>query len=432
MTDSAADLISGFETRQVGQSGQLHVRSENRRKTSHLNLTWIADLGPHNARRCLIPACLLRGTQQHPSQRELNRRSEQLWGLSTSSSTHRSGQRHLFSITAEFPDDANLPEGEAVLEDAIDFLWQLIHEPHLVNEVFPSDIVESEILQHRRLIEGAIDNKAAWAQQRCMEEACFDEPWRFHHLGKTDDLEGLDNIEMTRRWRDVVENNPLHVHFSGNLDPEEVFGRLERLFSGNKASKDALAEPCAIRASENPRELTEYAKVQQANLIMALRTMVSRGHHLEEPLMIANGILGGFAHSRLFTQVREKESLCYSIHSNVDNNTGLMTIGSGVDGDAADRARESILEQVEFVKAGKFSDEEFGMTMSAWDSRLRMVQDSPGALADFDLRSRISKRDPSIEALRSRIAGVKREDVVEAMELLHLDMTYLLAPEESN
>ena len=109
-----------------------------------------------------------------------------------------------------------------------------------------------------------------------------------------------------------------------------------------------------------------------------------------------------------------------------------MTIGSGVDGDAADRARESILEQVEFVKAGKFSDEEFGMTMSAWDSRLRMVQDSPGALADFDLRSRISKRDPSIEALRSRIAGVKREDVVEAMELLHLDMTYLLAPEETN
>ncbi|MDG2083959.1 MAG: hypothetical protein P8K66_03220, partial [Planctomycetota bacterium] len=130
MTDSAANLISGFETRQVGQSGQLHVRSENRRKTSHLNLTWVADLGPHNARRCLIPACLLRGTQQYPSQRELNRRSEQLWGLSTSSSTHRSGQRHLFSITAEFPDDANLPEGEAVLEDAIDFLWQLIHEPH--------------------------------------------------------------------------------------------------------------------------------------------------------------------------------------------------------------------------------------------------------------------------------------------------------------
>ena len=132
---------------------------------------------------------------------------------------------------------------------------------------------------------------------------------------------------MTRRWRDVVENNPLHVHFSGNLDPEEVFGRLERLFSGNKASKDALTEPCAIRASENPRELTEYAKVQQANLIMALRTMVSRGHHLEEPLMISNGILGGFAHSRLFTQVREKESLCYSIHSNMDFlSTGLFHI----------------------------------------------------------------------------------------------------------
>ena len=431
---SPADLthVPGFQTREVGSGGYLHVRPEERRKTSSLRLTWVADLGPHNARRCLVPACLMRGTREFPSQRLLNLRTEELWGLSASTSVDRWGQRHLVTLRAEFPDESHLPQGETVFDDAVSLLDQLIHEPHLVEGVFPAEIVESEILQQRRSIEGRIDNKSGWAYQRCLEEACFDEPWRYHQQGTLEDLAHLTSPDLTALWRELVAHQPLHVHFSGNMAEDRVFERLATLFRGNQATADSLAPRHGIRAAKEPRELTEQARVQQSNLIMSFRTMISYDHPLNEPLMVANGILGSFPHSRLFTQVREKESLCYSIHSQIDSNMGMMFISSGVDHDTVGQAREGISRQIEFVRKGEFSDEEFSMTLAAIDSRLRMVQDSPAALADYDLRCRLSDRTPGLEELRGRVASVTRDEVVAAMELIHPDLTYVLAPEESS
>ena len=146
--------------------------------------------------------------------------------------------------------------------------------------------------------------------------------------------------------------------------------------------------------------------------------------------MIANGILGGFSHSRLFTQVREKQSLCYSINSHIDGSAGLMLVSAGIDGDAASRTRESIFEQIDVVKMGGFTDEEFQMTIDSWDSRLRMATDSPAAMAEFDLVSRLVGRDPDIDQLRHRVAQVTREAVVEAAGYLQPDLVYLLAPRQ--
>lgn len=422
--------VPGFESRAVGSGGFLHVRPEDRRKTSSLRLTWVADLGPHNARRSLVPACLMRGTRQHPSQRLLNLRSEELWGLSANTSVDRWGQRHLISLRAEFPDESHLPEGETVFDDAVGLLEQLVYEPHLISNQFPEEIVVSETLQHRRSIEGRIDNKSGWAYQRCLEEACFDEPWRYHQLGTLEDLESLDASAMTSLWSELVTHQPLHVHYSGKMVGEQVQDRLTSLFRGNRASQESLTPIQGIRAASEPREMVEYAKVQQSNLVMSLRTMISYDHPLHEPLMVANGILGGFPHSRLFTQVREKESLCYSINSQVDSNMGMMFVTSGVDHDSVEKAQAGIDQQIDFVRKGEFSDEEFSMTLAALDSRLRMVQDSPAALADYDLRTRLSGRTPSLEDLRGRVAAVAREDVVSAMELVHPDLTFILAPED--
>ncbi|OUU21450.1 MAG: hypothetical protein CBC13_08995 [Planctomycetia bacterium TMED53] len=432
MTPSQSTHIPGFVTREVGEGGFLHVRPEERRKTSHLKLTWIADLGPHNARRCLIPACLMRGTRAYPSQRLLNRRTEQLWGLSGTTSIDRWGQRHLVSLVAEFPDEGHLPGGETVFDEAIDFVDQLIHEPHLVDGYFSKDYVDSEILQHRRSIEGRIDNKSGWAYQRCLEEACFDEPWRYHQLGTIEDLDGVEPASLTALWKELKSHQPLHVHFSGNMPSGRVFESLQKLFRDNCATKDSLAGVQGIRAAAEPRQVTEFAKVQQANLVMSYRTMISNDHPLYEPLMVANGILGGFPHSRLFTQVREKESLCYSIHSQVDSNIGMMFITAGVDHDSVGKATDGISEQIDFVRGGEFSEEEYLMTLSALDSRLRMVQDSPAALADYDLRTRLSGKSPGLEDLRKRVAAVTRDDVVAALELVHPDVTFLLAPEEDS
>jgi len=120
------------------------------------------------------------------------------------------------------------------------------------------------------------------------------------------------------------------------------------------------------------------------------------------------------------------------VSSHNDASSGLMLVTAGIDVGSAPRARESILEQIEVVRQGDFSDEEFEMTLGAWDSRLRMIQDSPASLAEFDLTSRLCGREPDLDALRGRIAAVTRDGVVEAARRLELDLVYLMAPEEAS
>jgi len=70
------------------------------------------------------------------------------------------------------------------------------------------------------------------------------------------------------------------------------------------------------------------------------------------------------------------------------------------------------------------------MTLDAWDSRLRMTQDSPASLAEFDLVSRLVGRDPTIDGMRERVSSVTREGVIEAANRLETDLIYLLSPED--
>lgn len=432
MSELASEGLASFESREISSGSFLHTRRETRRKTSRLRISWVGDLGPGIALRCLVPACLLRGTRSYPSLRQLNRRTEQLWGLSLGNAVDRAGQRHVISLSTEFPEDSRLPGSETVFQDAIDFVREVIHEPNLVGDNFAEETVQNEILQHRRTIEGRIDDKRAWAMQRCVEEACPDEPWRFHEYGTVEDLESATPEKITELWRKLVATAPMHVHFSGDVDQEMAAQVLSTLFSGRGAEVDLLSEQFPLKGASGTREITERYQVQQANLVLALRTGTRFGDPLHESMLVANGVLGAFPHSLLFTQVREKESLCYTVHSHNDGSSGLMFVNAGIDVDTAPRARTSILEQIENVQQGRFDDELLEMTLQAWDSRLRMIQDSPASLAEFDLISRITGREPDLDRLRSRIAEVSRDGVVEAANRLDLDLVYLMAPEEAS
>jgi len=306
----------------------------------------------------------------------------------------------------------------------------VIHQPLLSDGLFCSQTVSTEVAQHRRAIEGRFDDKRSWAMQRCVEETCSGEPWRYHEYGTIDELELATPQSVTTAWRQSIEKHPMYVHFSGEVDPDEVAAVLLPLTAGRDRDVTALAPRHPRRGAGQLREVEEQFEGNQANLVISLRTNTGHGDPLHEAMMIANGVLGGFSHSRLFTQVREKQSLCYSINSHIDGSAGLMLVSAGIDGDAASRTRESIFEQIDVVKMGGFTDEEFQMTIDSWDSRLRMATDSPAAMAEFDLVSRLIGRDPDIEQLRHRVAQVTREAVVEAAGYLQPDLVYLLAPRQ--
>ncbi|MGA1489040.1 MAG: insulinase family protein, partial [Planctomycetota bacterium] len=147
-------------------------------------------------------------------------------------------------------------------------------------------------------------------------------------------------------------------------------------------------------------------------------------------LVVGNGVLGSFPHSKLFVNVREGASLCYYASSFLERSQAMMFISSGIELARFEEARDLIGVQIADVAAGRFSDEELTATKVALESRLRMIDDSPAALMDIDLSWLLNGVAADLTEYRRRIAAVTREDVVAAFAKVRPDVIYLLAPEE--
>lgn len=418
-----------FETHQVKPGLEVHLRQDNRGKTHRLQVTWVGDLDDTAAARSLVPNCLLRGTQSDPSIVAISRKTEELWGAILTGDVRKSGESHLIQFTLEFVDDSFLPEGSKILSECTRFLAEVLNDPFLVDGKFPDEVVEQEKENQRRQIESLINNKRSYATFRCIQEACGDERFALHENGTIASLDEIEPRSLTDLWRTLSTTSPTHIHFNGNLGAGEVLEALEPILAVDQGEPSPMAPGAVPRLARDPREVTEGLKVQQANMVFCFRTGITHCSELLEPLVIANGILGVFAHSKLFLNVREAASLCYYAGSSLENSVGLLFINSGIDIDNRSLARELILQQVEDLKAGRFSDEDLLATQRAFDNRLRMQEDSPAAQMYVDLSWRLAGRSTDPNEYRNRLMQVTREKVIEAVENVDLDTIFLLGPE---
>jgi predicted Zn-dependent peptidase len=139
-----------------------------------------------------------------------------------------------------------------------------------------------------------------------------------------------------------------------------------------------------------------------------------------------NEIFGGGASSKLFMNVREKMSLCYSCSSTLEMDRGIIHVSSGIDPQNREIAQKAILEEFENIKEGKISEYEFSSAKKALENSYREIYDNP-----FDIFAFYSSRDSlgiecSIDECREKISAVTLRDVIKVANNTVLDSVYFL------
>ncbi|MCA8961139.1 MAG: insulinase family protein, partial [Planctomycetes bacterium] len=277
-------------------------------------------------------------------------------------------------------------------------------------------------------IEGLINDKASYAFRRATEVACAGEEFRRYEYGSVEELAKLDGRRLADHWRALHETTPVDIYLSGAIDPGRSLDALDSLL-GSRGTTTALRPLPELReAPTEPREIREELDVHQANLVLVYRTKTRYAAPTAAALIVANGILGAFPHSKLFQIVREKHSLAYSIWSYADRAQGLLFVSAGVPADRVDAARALIEAQVTDVAAGRISDLELDSTRLSLDNQLSMMEDNPGTLAAVDLAWRQGGSEYRHEDYRRAVRSVSVDDVMAAMRHVELDTVYTLCP----
>ena len=124
-------------------------------------------------------------------------------------------------------------------------------------------------------------------------------------------------------------------------------------------------------------------ELSQSKLVMGFRTQISAGDEeaVAERLMCA--VLGGTASSKLFNNVREKQSLCYYCGSSALRATGVMMVDSGVEPGREAQAEAAILKELNDLCTGPITEQEMDDCRRSLLSSLDSLGDSLGGLESW-------------------------------------------------
>ena len=141
-------------------------------------------------------------------------------------------------------------------------------------------------------------------------------------------------------------------------------------------------------------------------------------------------IFGGSPTSKLFNNVRERLSLCYYCSSTVDHCVHSMFISSGIEFKNYDVAKQEIFHQLEDMKIGNITDEEFENGKLYLIDVIKGMRDSHGALLADVLRGKLLGISDSIEQQIEKISKLNKQDIMTVAECAALDTVYFLKGQE--
>lgn len=422
-------MAGDFAERKLKNGATLHVWATPKFKTTTLQVFLHQPLRRQTATQtALLPMVLRRGTRQFPKTIDLWRHLDRLYGAELSGDVLKKGERQIINVGLTLANDKFLGKPENLLSQGMEVLAEVLSDPAREGEAFRPDHVGQEKENLRRQIESLFNDKIYYSMVRCYQEMCEGEPFSVYKYGQVEDVEGPSPEGLYRHYQQLLRSSPMDIFVAGDVDPDSLEPLVERYFGFSREPAPDLP-PVQVkgRPAGAVRRVVEPQEVTQGKLCLGFRTGTTRADPAWYPLVVANGVLGGYPHSKLFTYVREKASLCYYAYSSLEGAKGVGMIYSGIEVANYQKALDLIQQQVANTQAGDISDYELDATKKALVRDLVAGEDSPeqkmGAALDMVI-SGVSETTPQrIEKIRA----VTRGQAAEAARLLLLDTVYFLS-----
>ncbi|MEO2204003.1 pitrilysin family protein [Paenibacillus pabuli] len=421
---------SGFE-RGSQKEFRIHVMPTKRFKTFAISLYAGVPLQEETVTKvALTPFVLRRGTQSYPETTEFREQLEHLYGAGFGFDVYKRGDYQIVQFRMDTINDSFVGGDEQLLDRSFAFLGEVLTRPALEDGHFRTAYVQSERETVRKQLESVVNDKMRYAAERSIEEMCKNEPYRLHPLGKRQDLPGIEPDALTTAYQTWLQQASMDLYVVGDTTLEEVESLVQKHFDVNRAHSSNYVTNQAVRGDKEVETVVERLNVNQGKLNMGLRTSITYGDPQYAAALMYNGILGGYPHSKLFVNVREKESLAYYASSRYDGHKGIATIQSGIEIPNYEKAVTIIKQQLDEMKNGNISDLEMSQTKAMIRNLLKEMQDSAFEMIAYDFNRQLSGKERTADELLAQVEQISKENVREAAEQFRLDTIYFLRDEK--
>ena len=404
----------------------LRVCRDTRFKQGCLSFQLVRQMdGVEAALNALLPAVLLRGTRRCPDLRSITEHLDVLYGASVSPLVRRVGDYQTTGLYCGFMDDRFALPGDRVLQPMLEFLEELLLDSPLEEGAFLSSFVESEKKNLIATIESERNDKRAYSMSRLLRILCREDTFGVPRLGEADQVQNITPRGLYDHYRRILKTSPIEIFYVGSAEGKTVADALMPLLEKLPREPEALRPQTPFHPCQG-QDVVETMDVSQGKLCMGFVTPVTNRCTDFAAMQILNVIYGSGMTSKLFVNVREKLSLCYSIGSGYYGTKGIVVVSAGIDFHQEQRTREEILRQLQLCREGSITDQELSCAKEALLSSLRGTHDSPGAIEGYYATAALSGLIYAHEDYMAAVEAVTLEQVVACANSLTLHTTYFL------
>lgn len=421
-----------MQTEKLSKGVSFCYEKTDKFKTSALSFSFISPLGSTAAADSLIIHLLSRTNAQYPTVSAMNRKLASLYGATLTASVSKSGDNLLLRLNMTSVDDRFSLNNESICEESIKLLCSCVFRPSVTMEGFKKEDVEREKRLLKEKIESKKNDKRNYALTRMIEEMCKCETYGLPKYGTKKEIDALSEKELFSRWLKLVVNCPVQINYVGSADSEKIKAVILSYFDqiGRKAVWPIKTEFVVDAYDKNL--ITEKQAVKQGKLVIGYRAGMSYDRDNYPAVKLMTMIFGGGTFSKLFTNVREKMSLCYYCSARLIDQKGLIVVESGVETKNAQKALVAIRNELSALQKGNFTKEDLESAKLSLCDALKGVYDSSQGINSWLLSYSLNSVFYTPEELAELIKKVSFEEIVVAANMIDEDTVYILEAEEGD
>ena len=420
-----------IETTEILPGVVLRCCRDTRFKQGRISFQFVRPMEKAEAAlNALLPDVLLRGTRVHPSLRSINQHLDANYGVGLGALVRRVGDYQTCGFGFTMLEDRFALAGESVLAGVLDFLEEVLTQPLAENDAFLSDIVESEKKNLIATIESELNNKAGYAMGKLLKSMCRADTFGLPRLGEKEDVAAVQPKELYDHFLRLRRESRIEVFYVGSADSGTIGQRIRKLV-GKWERNYVNLQGQTLFTPVAGEHLTESMDIAQGKLCMGFITPVHNRHPRFAAFQVFNVIFGAGMTSKLFRNVREKLSLCYSVGSSYYGSKGILTVSAGIDFDKEEAARQEILHQLELCRASRITFEELTAAKAAIRSGLSATHDTPGAIEGYYATAALSGMTMTPAEYLEAVERLTVEEVVAAANTVTYHSSFFLRGENA-
>ena len=380
-------------------------------------------------KNALIPFLLRRGTEKLPNQYLINKEMENMYGASFNLGIDKSGDNIILKFYIETISNEYALDGENILKRNIENLLDIIFNPLKNNGLLNQDFLDIEKENLRKVINSKIDDKDAYAFERCISEMYKQNGFGLYKFGYIEDIDKITIEEITEYYDWLISNAKIDIFMSGKINEKEFTNVLlenQNIKDLNPREGYYILNRQSTESRQNvENEVFESMNVVQGKLVLGLNVDFD-DENLQAIALVYNAILGDGANSMMFQNVREKAGLAYSSKSTFIKQKMNIFIRCGIQIENYEKALNLIKVQLDNIKTGEFSDEDIEVAKVYLTSSIKNIEEEQDTEIVYYIGQELSGTNRSIEEYIDRIQRVSKEDILAFAEKVSINTIYFL------